>query len=151
MTIPRNKFYFVLLILIVIGISIAVGVLRRTDNSSAVAIGTPVSVGTGNYINIAPKELTAMLQTKDFTLINVHIPYEGEIANTDAKIAYNEIDQKLNLLPADKSARIVLYCRSGRMSTIAAEQLVKLGYTHIFNLDGGMIAWQQAGYPLLNH
>jgi len=37
------------------------------------------------------------------------------------------------------------------MSTIAAQQLVKLGYTHIFNLEGGMIAWEQAGYTLLNH
>ena len=91
-----------------------------------------------------------MLQAKDFSLINVHVPYEGEIANTDAKIVYNEIDQHLDQLPADKSAPIVLYCRSGRMSTIAAQQLVKLGYTHIFNLDGGMIAWEQAGYTLLN-
>ncbi len=72
------------------------------------------------------------------------------ILRTDAKIAYNEIEQHLDQLPADKSARIVLYCRSGRMSTLAAQQLVKLGYTHIFNLEGGMIAWEQAGYTLFN-
>ena len=92
-----------------------------------------------------------MLQAKNFPLINVHIPYEGEIASTDTLIAYNEIDQHLDRLPADKTASIVLYCRSGRMSTIAAEQLVKLGYTHIFNLDGGMIAWEKAGYTVSKH
>lgn len=113
-------------------------------------IGTSVQVDQGSYTNITPKDLAAMLQAKDFALINVHIPYEGEIANTDAKIAYNEIDQHLDQLPADKTARIVLYCRSGRMSTLAAQELVKLGYTHIFNLAGGMIAWEQAGYALLN-
>lgn len=112
--------------------------------------GTPIQIDPGSYLNITPKDLTVMLQAKDFTLVNVHTPDEGEIANTDAKIAYNEIDQHLDQLPIDKSAGIVLYCRSGRMSTMAAQQLVTLGYTQVFNLDGGLIAWEQAGYLLLN-
>jgi len=35
------------------------------------------------------------------------------------------------------------------MSVIAAKALVELGYTNVWNLDGGMIAWYEAGYPLL--
>jgi rhodanese-related sulfurtransferase len=34
------------------------------------------------------------------------------------------------------------------MSEIAADELVSLGYTNIWNLDGGMAAWEQAGYDL---
>jgi rhodanese-related sulfurtransferase len=34
------------------------------------------------------------------------------------------------------------------MSAIAAEALIRLGYTRVFNLDGGMVAWQRVGYPL---
>jgi len=34
------------------------------------------------------------------------------------------------------------------MSAIAAETLVKLGYTNLWNLDGGMVAWEQAGYEI---
>jgi rhodanese-related sulfurtransferase len=34
------------------------------------------------------------------------------------------------------------------MSMIAAEELVKLGYTNIWNLDGGMVAWEKAGQPI---
>lgn len=85
---------------------------------------------------------------KDFTFVNVHIPFEGDIANTDLSIAYNEIEQNLEMLPAEKDAKIVLYCRSDRMSRIAAETLVDLGFTNVWNLDGGMVAWEQAGLPL---
>jgi rhodanese-related sulfurtransferase len=34
------------------------------------------------------------------------------------------------------------------MSTIASKELVKLGYTNIWNLDGGMVAWEQAGQQI---
>ncbi len=90
-----------------------------------------------------------MLDKKDFTFINVHIPYEGEIAKTDAFVPYDEIDKNLDTLPADKNAKIVLYCRSGRMSSMAAETLVRLGYTNVWSLDGGMSGWEQQGYELI--
>jgi rhodanese-related sulfurtransferase len=36
------------------------------------------------------------------------------------------------------------------MSAIAARELVGRGYTDVWNLDGGMVAWKAAGYPLAN-
>ncbi|HEY4690713.1 MAG TPA: rhodanese-like domain-containing protein [Anaerolineae bacterium] len=110
--------------------------------------GDPVNVEGGAYTNITPAQLADMLKSEDFFFANTHIPYEGEIEQTDALIPYDETTQRLNELPADKNAKIVLYCRSGRMSAIAAEALVKAGYTNVWNLDGGMIAWEQAGFSL---
>lgn len=111
-------------------------------------VGKQVSVSGGSYTDVSVAELQTMLANKDFAFVNVHIPFEGNIANTDLSIAYNEIEQNLGQLPADKDAKIVLYCRSDRMSRIAAETLVSLDYTNVWNLDGGMVAWEQAGLPL---
>jgi hypothetical protein len=86
-------------------------------------IGNQVSVSEGNYTDVSVNELQAMQAKKDFTFVNVHIPFEGDIAGTDLSIPYDQIAQNLDKLP-DKTAKIVLYCRSGRMSAIAAETLV---------------------------
>jgi rhodanese-related sulfurtransferase len=102
--------------------------------------------GGGSYTDINAAGLASMLETKDFLLINVHIPYEGEIQGTDLFVPYNAVEQNLDEFPADKSVRLVVYCRSGGMSAIAARTLVQLGYTDIWNLDGGMIAWTEAGH-----
>lgn len=110
--------------------------------------GEDVSVAGGTYKNVTPKELNSMLKDKDFVLVNVHIPFAGNIAGTDQSIAYDQIEQNLVQLPADKNAKIVLYCRSGHMSQIAAEKLVSLGYTDVWNLKGGMIEWEKEGFEL---
>jgi len=110
--------------------------------------GKPVAVSGGEYQDLSVAELKTMLENKDFTFVNVHIPFEGDIPDTDLSIPYNEISQHLDQLPADKGAKIVLYCRSDRMSRIAAEELVGLGYTNLFNLDGGFVAWEQQGLPI---
>lgn len=100
------------------------------------------------YVDIDVVQLAAAMPGEDFTLVNVHIPYEGELPNTDRFIPYNEITDHLADLPA-QDAPIVLYCRSGSMSTQAAQALVAAGYTNVYELDGGFNAWQAAGYELL--
>lgn len=111
--------------------------------------GSKVNVAGGSYTNVAPKQLEQMLAAKDFAFINVHIPYEGEIANTDAFIPYDKIAENVGKFPADKNAKVVLYCRSGRMSAIAAEELIKRGYSNVWNLNGGMVAWEGAGLRVI--
>lgn len=121
-----------------------------TACQSKTVAGETVTVAGGSYQNITPDELNSMSEDKDFVFVNVHIPFAGNISNTDLSIPYDQIStpEYLNQLPTDKNAKIVLYCRSGRMSEIAATELVALGYSNIWNLDGGMVAWEQAGYEI---
>ena len=116
---------------------------------AAAPAGVPVRVAGGAYSSVAPQQFAEMLKNKDFFFVNTHIPYEGEIGPTDAFIPFDQTTRKLNEYPTDKNAKIVVYCRSGRMSDIAARELVKAGYTNVWNLDGGMIAWERAGYAIV--
>jgi rhodanese-related sulfurtransferase len=141
-------------VLLVVLLTVAAACDSNTSNQeSGGDTGGPVSgqledVDGGTFNNVTAAELRSMLEEKDFVLVNTHIPYEGHIEGTDLFIPYDEVEQLLGELPAAADEKIVVYCRSGSMSAIAAKTLVGLGYTNVWNLDGGMIAWDEAGYPL---
>ncbi len=101
------------------------------------------------YENISVDQFVEMMNHKDFILINVHVPYEGEIAETDFLIPFNAIDQNKKELPNDKDAKIVVYCMTGPMGHIASKKLVQMGYTRVIHFQDGMKAWKRAGRPLL--
>ena len=98
---------------------------------------------------LSAEELANSLGQKDFVLADVHTPYAGEIDGTDLFIPYDQIGANLAKLPQDRHAKIVLYCRSGAMSAIAAKTLVDAGYTNVLDLKGGMEAWKDAGYQIV--
>jgi phage shock protein E len=115
------------------------------------ATSNPTEAEAESYTLISSEALVAMMEARrdTFLLINTHIPFEGNLPTTDFSVPYNEINQYLDLFPADKDAEIVLYCMSNRMALIAADDLVAAGYTNLKLLDGGMLAWQSAGQTLV--
>ena len=95
-------------------------------------------------------QLKKMFDSKDFVLINVHIPYAGEIPQTDLFIPFDQLEKFKDQLPEQKDSKIVVYCRSGSMSDMFTRQLAERGYSNVYDLVGGMKAWQKAGFELLN-
>jgi len=135
-------------VLAVLGLALlACGDSGTTTDSADEIVGTRVEVEGGAYVDITPRVLRSWLDDKDFLLVNVHVPYEEQIEPTDEFIPFDEIEGHLDAFPP-RDAKIVVYCRSGSMSATAARTLVRLGFTNVWNLDGGMIAWREAGYPL---
>ena len=124
-------------------------VVTACNQAAPEETGALPAANSDGYTDIDVSRLVDMLETKDFTFVNVHIPFAGDIPETDLAIPFDEIEANLSQLPADKDAPLVIYCRSGNMSTQAAAELADLGYTNVFELDGGMNAWQAAGYDLV--
>lgn len=141
-------FLIFMVIVILAGCRGAAPTTNAQDNNSGQTNETPVTGNEDTYKDITPEVLKSQLAKKDFTLINVHIPFAGNLPQTDLSIPYDQIEQNLEKLPAEKNAKIVLYCSSGHMSSIAAKKLVELGYTNVWNLAGGMSAWRKDGFQL---
>ncbi|MEO5839000.1 MAG: rhodanese-like domain-containing protein [Acidimicrobiales bacterium] len=95
-----------------------------------------------------PTSFETLLSNPAAVLINVHVPYEGEIAGTTRFIAFDTIASDPGL-PRGKATPILLYCETGNMSSIAAAALTNAGYTNVTELTGGMQAWQASGRTIV--
>ncbi|MFC3832951.1 MULTISPECIES: rhodanese-like domain-containing protein [Deinococcus] len=121
--------------------------LALSGAALAQGAGPAIRVPGGSYSQITPQALQAQLRGKDFILINVHVPYEGELLDTDLFVPFDQVQGSARL-PRAKTTKLVIYCRSGRMSALAARALVRQGYTNVRELRGGMDAWRAAGFGL---
>jgi len=80
---------------------------------------------------------------EEYILLDVREQYEFDEGHIPGAILipYTEIDGKAEELIADKDIQILVYCRSGRRSKIAAQSLAQLGYTNVKEF-GGIIDWK---------
>jgi len=145
-----NRTIGIVVAVLVVAVVAIGGIFLATRGGSGTAnTGTVVQSSAGPYTNITPDRLASELKTHTFTLLNVKTPYIGEIDGTDLYIPYDQIVSRTSELPTDKSAKLVVYCRSGVESGMAVQTLLGLGYTNIENLDGGMNAWTASGRNLV--
>ena len=104
-----------------------------------------------NLHMISALELNSVMQQQDIVLIDVHVPEQKHLAGTDLFAPFYQIDDYVSSLPADKNTALYLYCKSGPMANWAARTLFDLGYTNIYNLKGGLEAWEAAHLAVERH
>lgn len=92
---------------------------------------------------VSPQEFAQLAQNKKAFIVDVHTPEQTHIPGTDAFIPDTEINTRVSELPTDKSTPILVYCRSGNMSAAASKEIAALGYTNIYDLDGGTNAYKE--------
>src|SRR3990172_8838339 len=121
-----------------------------SSTPTVASTGLPVlSKNAAGFMDLSVEQLAQSMKNKNFALVNVHVPDPENLPNTDLSIPFDQITGHLDKLPG-KDAPIVLYCRSGGMSTQAAAALAAAGYTKLYELDGGVNAWKAAGHTLLS-
>jgi rhodanese-related sulfurtransferase len=90
---------------------------------------------------ITPTELKKLIDSKaDFQLIDVREEYEYEEENINGKlIPMGEVMQRLDEIPKDR--QVVMHCRSGKRSASVINALEQKGYSNLYNLRGGILAY----------
>ena len=95
------------------------------------------------YMNITAQEAKALMDTQTgYIILDTRTQEEYDEGHIPGAILipYDEVAQKAEGVLTDKNQLILVYCRSGRRSKIAAQALVELGYTNIREF-GGIIDW----------
>ena len=120
-----------------------------SNNNGNTTIGTRVSVNGGFYTNVNSSELNQMLKNKDFILVNTDLIVTKAIPDTNVYTPMNEVLADLSLISQNKEEKIVIYCMVGANSSVVAAEFARMGYTAIYNLSGGIMEWEQQGYPVV--
>ncbi len=102
----------------------------------------------GRYQEVGPEDLYAHL-SGEVLVVDVRTPMEFAQGHVPGARNYplEAIDAWWHQLPKDKP--VYLYCRSGNRSRQAAEYLKGKGFTHLYNVQGGVLAIERMGYPLV--
>lgn len=98
--------------------------------------------------NVDVATVRALQGRDDVVLIDVREPEEyaaGHIPGVRL-IPMGEVPSRLNEIPTDKT--VIVTCRSGNRSGQITDFLRRNGFTRVHNMQGGLLAWQRAGYPV---
>ena len=80
---------------------------------------------------------------KDYVLLDVREDYERSEFNIGGiHVPLGDLMASLDKLAPHKEDEIIIYCRSGKRSGMAAQLLAQSGFSNVRNLEGGMLAWQ---------
>jgi molybdopterin/thiamine biosynthesis adenylyltransferase/rhodanese-related sulfurtransferase len=100
---------------------------------------------------IQPFEASEEIGGGDVVLIDTREPHEYQEVHLEGGklVPPGLLGDEIESAAPDKGARTILYCRSGNRSALAAAQMQRLGYTNVASMEGGILAWQEQGLPVV--
>jgi rhodanese-related sulfurtransferase len=138
------------LILLVLAVSVSVAFSCNSSTTQAQAESTELQEALITK-NVSAKDFQQLINDKtNATLLDVRTPNEvaqGVIKNPEI-IDFYDPEFKAKLDKLDKSKPVLIYCRSGRRSGIAMSTLRELGFLEVYNLQGGILEWSEAGFAI---
>ena len=100
--------------------------------------------------SVEPQAATDLINRRDAVVVDVRPAADfakGHIINA-VNIPMNGFKKQIGTLQKHKGKPIVISCRSGSQSSAACHQLRKAGFEEVYNLRGGVLAWESANLPL---
>lgn len=130
-------------ILVAIGISLLITSVGCSRNGSS-ENGSEVEV----IVDVDAKQFKDLLVKEEGTVLDVRTPEEwaeGTIPNA-VKMNYHDDNFAAQIESLDKEKPVFVYCKKGGRSSSAADILEEKGFKKVYNLDGGISAWNDEGF-----
>ncbi|MBP8823597.1 MAG: rhodanese-like domain-containing protein [Flavobacteriales bacterium] len=126
--------------------------MKRTVLSLTLALGTLAALAQANGASLNTRAFGKLMKKNHALVVDVRTA--GEFAQGHLEGAA-QIDWKggtllKDLSAIDRSAPVLLYCGSGVRSGEAKAALIGAGFPNVYDLAGGMEAWEQAGKPVIS-
>ena len=121
------------------------------------SVADMISAARERVEHLSPDQVAAELGSPDVVLVDVREPGEqlvdgvipGALAAPRGMLEFHADPASpyhLDALAPDR--RVIVHCKSGARSALAAAALADLGYTRVAHLDGGIVGWREAGQPV---
>ncbi|MBP6786218.1 MAG: rhodanese-like domain-containing protein [Candidatus Promineofilum sp.] len=137
----KSRFMLVLVMVGAVVLLAACGGATEATTDDAIdlsTLGPNIDVDTAHALQSNPNVF----------MLDVREPDEYEAGHIPGitLIPMGEIVDRLSEIPADQS--VVVTCRTGNRSAQIADLLREQGYSNVHNMDGGIVAWEEAGYAV---
>ena len=148
------KKWYLLFIVISIALLLGFGVFRWQSLSTAT--DTTLRDKKQIIVSISPGDGVTMIDKNrnnpNFVILDVRTPreYGPEHISGALNVDYSSYSFRTNLDQLDKTKTYLIYCRSGRRSGLALDVMRELGFSEVYNIGGGILAWKSNGLGHLN-
>lgn len=125
---------------------------QKAGDSGTVSTSTASEASVGETFVLNATQFSDKLKsTADKVVLDVRTPgeYSGGFIEGAINVPVREVSSDSRVTTIDKSKPVFVYCLSGGRSASAANMLRNNGYSKVYELTGGTLAWQSAGLPLV--
>ncbi len=116
----------------------------------AMIVREPLMRGAHGYAGVGPMEATSLINHQDAVVLDVREDSEFKTGHVlgALHIPSGRVSGRINELEKYRNRPIIVACHSGSRSSRICSLLRKQGFEKVYNLDGGLLAWQSANLPL---
>ena len=101
--------------------------------------------------SLEPKDFQRKIAaTENAVVLDVRTPEEFEVSHLKSAINIDVLDASFedNMAKLDKGKVYFVYCKAGKRSTNAVGKMKEMGFKQMYNLEGGMTAWEEENLPI---
>ncbi|HYN75563.1 MAG TPA: rhodanese-like domain-containing protein [Candidatus Limnocylindria bacterium] len=126
------------------------GTLAACGGSSTETLPAPSSQSVSTSVTLVNPSAAQALITDGSPVLDVRRPDEFAAGHVEGAVNVNleSPDFAQQLAALDPAAPWVVYCRSGNRSAVATAQMESLGFSRLYDVAGGITAWEQDGLPV---